>query len=268
MRAITGNIFNIKRYAIHDGPNIRTTIFFKGCSLSCWWCHNPEGKESAVQFTQNPRLSFESEDEQMVPLGGWTTSVPELMEEILKDKPFFEQSSGGVTCSGGDPLYQPDFLLELLKTCGAEGIHRAVDTAAYTTSEIIQMIAPETDLWLVDLKHMDDTIHEQHTGVSNKMILENIKLLDSLRAEVRIRIPLIPGINDDDSNLGASAEFIGSLEHINTVDILPYHETAISKYRKLGLDYPRKPRATEQSLTPEQAKDLMGLHKLSAHIGG
>lgn len=265
---VRGTIFNIKRYAIHDGPNIRTTVFFKGCSLSCWWCHNPEGKSPEVLFKSNPRRSFESTDEQMVPLGGWNASVSEIMEEILKDKPFFDESGGGVTFSGGDPLFQPEFLLDLLKACGKEMIHRTVDTSAYVSKEAIHLIAPETDLWLVDLKHMDNIHHLKHTGVENTTILENILLLDSLGAEMRIRIPLIPRVNDDEENLVQFAKFISKLENSPSVDILPYHNTAASKYRKLGLDYRQVQKPGPESLQPKQAVTLLETRGISAQIGG
>lgn len=265
---VRGSIFNIKRYAIHDGPNIRTTVFFKGCSLSCWWCHNPEGKSPEVLFKSNPRRSFESTDEQMVPLGGWAATVPEIMEEVLKDKPFFEESGGGVTFSGGDPLFQPDFLLAILKACGEENIHRTVDTSAYAPENVLTSIAGETDLWLVDLKHMDNMLHLKHTGVQNTMILENIATLDALGAELRIRIPLIPAVNDDEHNLKQSAEFIRGLSNEHPVDILPYHDTAASKYRKLGLDYRQVQQTGPDSLQPQQAVKLLETRGISAQIGG
>ena len=265
---LTGNIFNIKRYAIHDGPNIRTTVFFKGCALACWWCHNPEGKSPEVLFESNPRQSFESNDEQLVPLGGWTTTVPEIMKEILKDKPFFEESGGGVTFSGGDPLFQPDFLLELLKACGKEGLHRAVDTAAHAPQEVIQLVAHETDLWLVDLKHMDNLLHLKHTGVENTTILKNISLLDKMGAELRIRIPLIPGVNDDEKNLSLFAGFIHELNHPPPVDILPYHNTAASKYKKLALDYHQVETERSDSVKPEHVIEFFKTRQITAEIGG
>ncbi|MCF7807347.1 MAG: glycyl-radical enzyme activating protein [Candidatus Marinimicrobia bacterium] len=268
MTSITGNIFNIKRYAIHDGPNIRTTVFFKGCSLSCWWCHNPEGKSPEVRFKSNPRQTFESSDEKLVPLGGWTSTVSEIMGEIRKDLPFFQESGGGVTFSGGDPLYQPEFLQALLKACGQENIHRSVDTSAHAPAEIIRSVAGETELWLLDLKHMDNTLHLKHTGLENGLILQNIKLLDALGAEIRIRIPLIPGVNADEQNLTASAKFICDLERKHPIDILPYHDTAASKYRTLGLDYRQVQASGPESLNPEQLIELMGSYGLSAQIGG
>jgi pyruvate formate lyase activating enzyme len=266
--SIIGNIFNIKRDAIHDGPNIRTTIFLKGCALACWWCHNPEGKDPSVMFKHNPRKSFEFDDEQMVSLGGWSASVDEVMEEILKDKPFFDQSGGGVTISGGDPLYQPEFLLELLKACGQAGIHRTVDTAAYTMPTTLESINYETDLWLVDLKHMNNDEHEVHTGVANTTILENIRLLDTLGANARLRLPLIPGVNDDQDHLAFCAEFVSTLKNIRAIDILPYHSTAVSKYKKLGLDSPRMPQSRSSSLSAEKAVKLMEAHGLKAQLGG
>lgn len=264
-----GTVFAIKRYAIHDGPNIRTTIFLKGCPLRCQWCHNPEGLERQTAMLWNedkcvgcgeclescptqsltrkegelsrddvncsrcltcvdicPALAHEST--------GWEASVSEIMAEIKKDIPFYDQSGGGVTFSGGEPFMQPQFLLELLRACGELGIHRVVDTTAYVKTELLLDIAEHVEMFLIDLKHMDSDMHRLYTGVPNELILYNIGVLARHGKTIHIRIPLIEGVNSDDRNMRLSAEFLADLPGVESVDVLPYHDIASSKYAKLG----------------------------------
>ncbi|MDJ0624280.1 MAG: glycyl-radical enzyme activating protein [Desulfocapsaceae bacterium] len=298
-----GTVFAIKRYAIHDGPNIRTTIFFKGCPLSCWWCHNPEGLESAPAMIWNEeRCVGCGECVEICPAGslsagesgisrdqelcvccgrcqetcpalaheatGWQMEVFEVMAEIKKDIPFYDQSGGGVTFSGGEPLSQPAFLLELLQACGELGIHRVVDTSAYADSQILAEIARQTDLFLIDLKHMDSEKHRLYTGVGNELILRNIEMLAGQGAAITVRIPLIEGVNSDEQNMYASAEFLSSLPGVKDIDILPYHDIAVGKYRKLA----RENRGI--SFTPlskervAECAEIFKKKKLKVQIGG
>jgi pyruvate formate lyase activating enzyme len=264
-----GTIFAIKKYAIHDGPNIRTTIFFKGCPLSCQWCHNPEGLEleigmlwnrdkcigcgECIQRCQTQSLTEESgglkrdvklctrcgQCADICPAlahqaTGWQASVAEILTEIKKDIPFYDQSGGGVTFSGGEPMMQPEFLLQLLRACGELGIHRAVDTSAYASTEMILEVADHTELFLIDLKHMDSDLHKLYTGVPNELILHNIEQLARRGAAINIRIPLIEGVNSDDENMRLSAEFLATLPGVEHIDVLPYHDIATGKYTKLG----------------------------------
>ncbi len=267
--AAMGTVFAIKRYAIHDGPNIRTTIFLKGCPLSCQWCHNPEGMERGIVMLwnrekclgcdeciaccQSQSLSKEAgglkRDETLCSRcgqcadicpalahesTGWQASVAEIVAEIKKDIPFYDQSGGGVTFSGGEPLMQPEFLLQLLQSCGKLGIHRVVDTSAYAETELILDVADHTEMFLIDLKHMDSDLHKLYTGVPNELILHNIEVLARRGTVINIRIPLIEGVNSDDENLRSSAEFLATLPGVENVDVLPYHDIATGKYRKLG----------------------------------
>ena len=165
---------------------------------------------------------------------GWQTSVSEMMAEIKKDIPFYDQSGGGVTFSGGEPLMQPEFLLQLLRACGDLGIHRAVDTSAYAKTELILDVAEHAEIFLIDLKHMDSNLHKLYTGVPNELILHNIRMLANQGAAINIRIPLIEGVNSDDENMRSSAEFLASLPGVEHVDVLPYHDIAAGKYTKLG----------------------------------
>lgn len=297
------NIFAIKRYAIHDGPQIRTTVFLKGCPLSCWWCHNPEGMSPDIDIvadysgcigcaecvrgceggalSQQDKRIVKQDDHCVKCFGcveicpamvysttGWTTSVQSVMDEIRKDLPFYDQSGGGVTFSGGEPLMQPDFLLELLEECGRLDIHRTVDTSCFATKETVQRVAEKTDLFLIDLKHMDNSSHRTCTGVDNTIILENIRLLAGMAKPMRIRIPLIPTINDGEDNMHQSAQFISSLSPDIEVDLLEYHNSATAKYKKMGKIYPAAQIPPKDSAVTEQSKNILESYGITTAIGG
>ena len=184
-----GIIFNIQRFAIHDGPGIRTTVFFKGCPLRCWWCHNPESHKILPEKFDgcNLRRGFDQSFSMNKDEIGKEISVDELMNEIVKDRVFYEESGGGVTFSGGEPLMQPEFLIESLKECKALGIHSAVDTSGYTSEGVIDRVSSYADLFLFDLKLMNDDVHEKYTGVSNQIILKNLIELDQLGKKIIIK---------------------------------------------------------------------------------
>ncbi len=303
MNAVKGTIFAIKRYAIHDGPSIRTTVFFKGCPLSCIWCHNPEGLKPSIEVvTDNDRcvgcgacveacsalaLSLSPDgiarDETRCTLGmecvrvcpalaheatGWETDVPALMAELMKDRPFYEQSGGGVTFSGGEPLQQPAFLLEVLKACGKGHIHRAVDTCGHAPTDTLLEIAEHADLFLFDLKQMDSDAHQRFTGVPNERILQNIAALVDAGTALRIRFPLIPGINTDEANIRATGAFVSALPGVGEIDLLPYQGAAKSKYARLGMENPGAklvpPGAEEKTRTMEILKE----YGLRVRFGG
>jgi pyruvate formate lyase activating enzyme len=272
MNSTATTIFAVKRYALHDGPNIRTTIFFKGCPLSCQWCHNPEGIDFDIRVVSKlhgcigcraclsacPEAALElveggiRRDEkrctacqdciEVCPAvvheaTGRVVTTAELLAEIIKDQPFFEQSGGGVTFSGGEPLAQPEALLAILHSCAELGIHRVVDTCCYAATDKLLAVAALTDLFLVDLKHMDNARHKQHTGVGNELILRNLKTLAESGAAIRIRLPLVAGINDSQENITATAEFLAGCRGVQGVDLLPFHPSAKAKYRKLNQDF-------------------------------
>jgi len=267
-----GVVFDIKKYAIHDGRGIRTTVFFKGCPLHCQWCHNPEGlavqpqvvyrrdrcigcgecvdacPESALTLTASGVVTDLSKCircgacAEACPAGareliGREMSVDEVVEEIKKDILFYDQSGGGVTFSGGEPLMQPAFLLGLLDACGELDIHRTVDTAGYADADLILKVADRTDLFLYDLKHMDSELHRRYTGVPNEQILSNLELLAAHGARIHIRIPVIPGINSDDENIERTGSFVSSLPGVHEISLLPYHSAAEGKYGRLDMDY-------------------------------
>ena len=265
-------IFDIKRYSINDGPGIRITFFLKGCPLRCVWCHNPEGVsfEQTKLYTINRciacRLCVKScpaKALKSVKGKGIVTnfdrcilcgkcaevcpstamqmvrreiSTSEIIAEIEKERPFFEKD-GGVTFCGGEPLMQKDALIEALDACGERGIHRVVDTTLYASAETVLQVASRTDLFLVDLKLMDNHLHKKYCGVENTQILSNICLISEMNIPYIIRIPIIEGINADEANITSSALFLSSLPNVPSVELLPYHDIAIGKHVRLGTIY-------------------------------
>jgi pyruvate formate lyase activating enzyme len=231
-----GLIFDIKRFAIHDGPGIRTTVFFKGCPLQCQWCHNPESRACHIEeFVETERigdLKFSSRKEV-----GKEYLVEDLLKEVMRDAVFYDESGGGITCSGGEPLYQPDFLRDFLHACKREGLHTAIDTSGFVPWAEIEKITGISDLFLYDIKHMDSVKHQKFTGAPNERILENFRKLVHSGLKVVLRIPLIPGINDSETEIDEFLRFLVPLKNINfnEVNILPYHQTGKSKYLKMKI---------------------------------
>ena len=262
-------IFEIKRFAVHDGDGIRTTVFLKGCPLKCVWCHNPEGIDIKSQIAynevkciscgecisvcpqsahklSNDRHVFEREKCTAcgncadVCLGNALTfygkemSVEEILRILLEDKDFYELYGGGITLSGGECLCQADFCSELLMKIKSEGINTAIDTCGYVSKEAIDRVLPYTDTFLYDIKAMDEDVHMKCTGKSNKLILENLKYIDSFDKSIEIRINYVPSFND--SQMNKIAEFLKSFKNIKAVKVLPYHNYAGSKYSALGME--------------------------------
>ena len=239
-------IFEIKRFAVHDGDGIRTTVFFKGCPLRCVWCHNPEGlsfdyeeafyEHKCIGCGECKKEGFTSEyclGEARVKYGRDVT-VEELLPLLLEDREFYENSDGGVTLSGGECLMQVDFCTELLRKLKVEGIHTAVDTCGFVSKEAIDKVLPYTDTFLYDIKAIDEDVHIKCTGQSNKIILENLKHIDSLGKKIEIRIPYVPEYNSD--QIEKIAEFFKPLKNIKAVKVLPYHNYAGSKYEALNME--------------------------------
>ena len=260
-------IFDIKHFAVHDGPGIRTTVFLKGCPLKCLWCHNPESilpkpqlafsnekcincrkcesicKNDAHSFENghnilNKNCVFCGECEKncfagALTLYGREVSVSDILPELLEDKDFYENSGGGVTLSGGECLMQADFCTKLLKTLKEEGIHTAIDTCGMVSKATLDSVIPYTDIFLYDVKAFDEDIHIKCTGQSNKIILKNLKYLDSLNKKIEIRIPFVPNLND--GQIEKIAKFLSKLKNITRVKVLPYHNMAASKYNSLNL---------------------------------
>jgi pyruvate formate lyase activating enzyme len=233
-----GLIFSVKRYSIHDGPGIRVTFFMKGCPLNCWWCHNPEGISQfpeTVRQTNKLGIREFSQNEEV----GKYYSVENVLEIIAKERVFINQSKGGVTFSGGEPMLQYEFLTEALKACKENGYHTAVDTSGYSSAENYLSIIPFTDLFLFDLKHLDDTMHIKYTGVSNIGILDNYRLLLNRGKAVMVRIPVIPCINDDPYHLQQLKQYLATTktETLKKINLLPFHKIGSSKYKKFNIPY-------------------------------
>lgn len=281
----TGMIFDIKRYAINDGPGIRTAVFFKGCPLDCWWCHNPEGKSAQPQlmFREN-RCKATKECLQVCPyaaiswrsgsitdwancdscgkcaeacytgareLVGYPISCDQLMMEIQRDVPFYDQSGGGVTFTGGEPLFQQRFLMHALLACKEKHIHTVVDTCGYASWASFKSLLPLVDLFLYDIKLMDKEKHIRYTSVSNGLIISNLRKLSGAGVHIIVRIPLIPGINDDEQNLEQCAALLEGLPQLDGVALMPYHEIGLAKYKGLGMDYrlPNKKSSARELVT-------------------
>lgn len=300
----SGLIFDIKRYAINDGPGIRMTIFMKGCPLNCTWCHNPESispkpqklftaskcigcgecvkacPNQACQLTPqgivtNPELCqlcgrcADVCPTEATEISGKYETIDSLLEKIEQEIIFFDQSGGGVTISGGEPLLHHEYLLALLDVCQQKDIHCTVDTSGLAKTEILLAVAEKTDLFLYDLKMMDEVRHKQYTGVSNKKILANLEILAETGAEINIRIPLIKGINDDEENIRQTAEFIVNLSgHKKPVNILPYHNIATPKYLKLGQTYHSSEMDEPSESEQQQVINIFTEYGLEAKIGG
>ncbi|MDA3822153.1 MAG: glycyl-radical enzyme activating protein [Bacteroidales bacterium] len=230
-------IFDIKRFALHDGPGIRTTVFLKGCPLRCLWCHNPESHSTEEEKYDVTRI-VDGKEISMSKIYGKEVDQETLLKEILNDQVFYEESNGGVTFSGGEPLMQHKALINLLKILGEKGIHRAVDTSGYANREIVSMVAEQTDLFLFDLKLMDSDRHKEFTGVENQRILENADLILDKGVELIFRVPVIPGINDSDAEINALMKFLTDRkDRVKDVHLLPYHKIGMQKYSRMAKNY-------------------------------
>ena len=271
----TGVIFDIKRFAVHDGPGIRTTVFFKGCPLRCVWCHNPESmkiqrqivffdnkcigcgecykrcKNGAVIATPEGRKYYRDKCTlcgtcveycyaEATVMQGKIASVDEVVDEVKKDIPFYENSGGGVTLSGGEPTMQPEFCIAILDACKKAKMHTAIDTSGFFKTEILKEIMKYVDLVLYDIKHTDPQKHKEWTGVSNELILYNLRQINSSEIPIEIRIPTIPDINDSEENLSEVAKLVNSLNSIERVRLLPYHRLGEGKYSRLEMEYKLK----------------------------
>ena len=264
-------VFDIQRFSLHDGPGLRTIVFFKGCPLSCLWCDNPESQLNipelayfinlcekcgrCVKSCKHGAIAIKSKqividrekcdgcsictqecyNGALKILGNYMT-VEEVMDEVIKDMPFYKNSNGGVTLSGGEPLQQYNFIAPLLKELKRQEIHTAVETSGFFSLERIQCCLDDIDLFLFDIKQMDSNRHKEVTGVSNELILENAKKLAAMGKKITIRVPYIPDINDSMLNMKMLGNFLHEL-NIHSINLLPYHKLGLSKYEALGRRY-------------------------------
>ena len=222
-----GMILRLERSSIHDGDGFRTVVFFKGCPLRCMWCSTPESQSSKIEHTEN--LTY-----------GEVMSVDQLMTEVRKDSIFYFHSGGGLTISGGEPLVQADFAAELLKQARSEGINTAIETSLCLPFRQVEKVLPHLDIIYADIKHIDPEKHKKYCGMDNAIILDNIRRVDARAKDIKyiLRIPLIPGINDDADTLHGLGAFCAELQNLFCVQVLPYHRLGMDTYRKLGRSYP------------------------------
>jgi len=293
--AVTGMVFDVKRYALHDGPGVRVAVHLKGCPLSCLWCHNPEGRSPMPQILFRKERCIAcgacigacpkgavKDAELCVGTGacayacpsgarelcGKETSVDDVMAQILKERIFFDQSGGGVTLSGGEPLYQPGFAAALLKECGRHEIHTAVETCGFVSRSVLMEALPFTDLFLYDIKHMDSDKHRKYTGVDNEVILLNLKVLGEAGALIHARVPFIPGVNTDEENLRSTGTFLRGVKGVEKVNLLPYHSAAEDKHRRWNIEYKLKGlRAPSEDMLKNGAA-ILESYGLKVEIGG
>jgi len=296
----TGVCFDVQRYSIHDGPGIRTTVFLKGCPLACPWCHNPESIAASPEIrvldgrclhcgsctaacplglADGPNLPDPSRCLRCgscaaaCPTGarqlvGRVWSVAEVLDAVERDRPFYDTSGGGVTISGGEPLFQWKFLIACLEALRARGVHTAVDTTGFASLRVVRQVAAWTDLFLYDLKVLDPERHLRFTGVPLAPILRNLQVLDKAGARIWLRLPLVPGCNDDPVNLMAVAQLAAGLRHTRRLHLLPFHRLGAEKYDRLGHAYPMGDVAPPTAEAVEAAAALLRSGGLDVHVGG
>ncbi len=273
MTVIHGNIFDIQKFCINDGPGIRTGVFFKGCPLHCVWCHNPESQKAAPQLMYSAEKcvlcgrceaacdsfvhAFSEKGHTLdrekcigcgkcadacpaeaLSLAGKSMTADEVLEKVLRDEPFYKTSGGGMTVSGGEPFFQFGFLLELLVKAKEKGLHVCIETSGFTSAEKLSEAAKYTDIFLYDWKLTDPALHRKYTGVGNEGIRENLSLLSELQSPVILRCPIIPGVNDTEEHFRGIAKIAEEQDNITEVNIEPYHPLGIGKESRLGMEHP------------------------------
>jgi pyruvate formate lyase activating enzyme len=298
----SGLVFNIQRFTTHDGPGIRTTLFLKGCPMDCSWCHNPEGQSRSphivrfearcIRCDRCVRVCPEETSTTLPPTvpgttrcrlcgacveacpaearqrAGTTMNVAEALAELLRDQPFYDESGGGVTFSGGEPLLQKEFLLELLEACRRSGLHTALDTSGYAPQADLLAAAALSNLVLYDLKFMDDGLHRKHTKVTNTIILDNLRALAREHPRIWIRIPVIPGLNDSESEMRSLAGFAASVQHVEQVNLLPYHRTGVGKFERLNREYSLRDLQPPEAERMDSLAQIFEAHGLTVKKGG
>ena len=298
-----GVVFGIQRFSIHDGPGIRTLVFFKGCSLNCKWCSNPESQsfkpeilfhsekctgclkcaeacpQKAIRVNLGGQLVFHRDlcqgcgicaqicQVKAREIKGKKMTVQEVVDEVKKDQGFYDNSGGGVTLGGGDPLCNPEFAKSVLAGCKNSGIHTAIETAGCVKWSNFEEVLPYIDLFLFDLKQLNPEIHKEYTGVDNSLILDNLRKLTKITSGVIVRTPIIPGFNDQESQIRAIAKHVSEL-NIAEYHLLPYHRYGQEKYRSLGREYPFTGVRGIEDNKIQVLKKIASLENLKVFVGG
>ena len=299
-----GVVYNIQRFAVHDGPGIRTLVYMKGCPLGCLLCSSPQSQRATPQILHNEVVcqmcgrcidvcpleaitlseeqGWETDRELCTACGtcvdaclnqalervGKDTTVEELYREIAKDSPFYRRSKGGVTVGGGEPTMQHEFVTEFLKKCKQHYIHTVIETCGYVKWEHLERILQYVDLLYYDIKHMDPVVHKELTGVSNELILENARQASAMRPMI-IRIPTVPGLTDSDDNISATARFAAELgENLQRIELLPYHKFGTQTYDRLGWKYELTDVEPPSDDHMKRLKDIVESCGVKAQIGG
>jgi pyruvate formate lyase activating enzyme len=297
----TAVIFNIQRFSTHDGPGIRTTVFLKGCPLSCWWCHNPESQSfqpEVLYYEERCRYCGDCiaacpqhnirDTQGIIETGthcahcgicaetclaearrtaGRTVTVQELLSEVEKDLVFFDDSGGGVTLSGGEPASHAEFSVEFLEACCERGIHTAIETCGVASLETLLRVASRANLVFFDLKAMDSETHRRYTGAPNGIILRNLKGLLDAGCRLVIRIPVVPGVNDSEAEIARFAGFLKSLP-VAGIELLPFHRIGMEKYHRLGMPYRAAEIEEPSDAVMRHFQSVLSGAKLEVHIGG
>ncbi|MDZ7721305.1 MAG: glycyl-radical enzyme activating protein [candidate division KSB1 bacterium] len=298
----TGMIFDIQKFALHDGPGIRTAVFLKGCPLKCVWCCNPESRSPEPQlgydagacrqcFSCTPVCEpgalrrdgdhLKVRHEQCTACGacirecpqgalnlyGYRAHVDDIMHSVLRDRDYYNNSGGGITLSGGDPLYQFEFTRELLNAAGREGLNTCLETAGYAPRDQIAALLPLVDHFLYDYKLTDNHLHDRYTGVSNQIILENLSFLAANNADLVLRCIMVPGINDTDDHFQAIADLSQTHTCIRKVEIMPYHDYGRKKYHMTGSHYPLDAQSVSKAKAREWVNQLQSLGCKNVNIG-
>lgn len=298
----TGTVFNIQKFSLHDGPGIRTIVFLKGCYLACRWCSNPESQkpEPEVFYQQNnclhcgrcvkacPQQAIDSAREGLIDrqrcngcgkcaevcpagamvLAGKTMTVEQVMEELRKDEVHYRRSGGGITLSGGEALAQPEFVAELLAACKARGWHTAMETTGIAAKKVLERVIPLVDLVLLDIKTFFRDRHEQFTGYPNDVVLQNALYLSEIAKNVAIRVPVIPGFNEDDRSIHAIALFAKHMKNVSRLHLLPYHSYGKNKYALLGRQYGMIDISTPGDSRMQDLKNMVENTGVKCVIGG
>lgn len=257
--SVKGRIFDIQRFSTHDGPGIRTIVFLKGCALRCRWCCNPESQSYEIE------TMLQSGKPKTI---GRDVTVAEVLDEVLKDRPYYNRSGGGVTLSGGESLLQPDFAVALLKACKDSGINTAIETTGFASADVIKRFLPYLDTVLMDIKHVNSDKHKEFTTQPNERIFENAKLIASEARKLIIRVPVIPTFNDTVAEIAEIAAFAASLPNVNEIHLLPYHSMGRDKYTGLGREYTMGDLKSPTNELMEVLKQTAEQFGLKTHIGG